>query len=130
LSGLGDILKKPYKIIQRMVSLIIRNYHPEKIILFGSYARGDAGPDSDADLLIVMNSGKNRRLRKIEILSSLAGIGLPKDIVIVTPDIIPGYLIEFLDKCGKFWKFDRGQVEKWTAEIKAGKTPDFGGNLY
>ena len=74
-----------------MVSLIIKNFHPEKIILFGSYARGDAGPDSDADLLIVMNSGKNRRLRKIEILSNLAGIGLPKDIVIVTPEELEKY---------------------------------------
>jgi predicted nucleotidyltransferase len=84
-------MKNPYRIIQRMVSLIIRDYHPEKIILFGSYARGDAGPDSDADLLIVMNAGKNRRLRKIEILSRLAGIGLPKDIVIVTPEELEKY---------------------------------------
>ena len=74
-----------------MVSLIIRDYHPEKIILFGSYARGDAGPDSDADLLIVMNAVKNRRLRKIEILSRLAGIGLPKDIVIITPEELEKY---------------------------------------
>ena len=58
-------MKNPQKIIQTMVSLITRNFHPEKIILFGSYARGDAGPDSDADLLIVMNTGKNRRLRKV-----------------------------------------------------------------
>jgi predicted nucleotidyltransferase len=84
-------LKNPQKIIQRMVSLISRNFNPEKIILFGSYARGDAGPDSDADLLIVMNTGKNRRLRKVEILSKLAGIGLPKDIVIVTPQELEKY---------------------------------------
>ena len=87
-------LKNPYKIIQKMVSLITKNFHPEKIILFGSYARGDAGPDSDADLLIVMNSGKNRRLRKIEILSNLAGIGLPKDIIIVTPEELEKYADE------------------------------------
>ncbi|MEI6424625.1 MAG: nucleotidyltransferase domain-containing protein, partial [Lentisphaerota bacterium] len=84
-------MKNPQKIIQTMVSLITRNFHPEKIILFGSYARGDAGPDSDADLLIVMNTGKNRRLRKVEILSKLAGIGLPKDIVIVTPQELEKY---------------------------------------
>ncbi len=66
-------------------------FRHEKIILFGSYARGDAGPDSDADLLIVMNTGKNRRLRKVEILSKLADIGLPKDIVIVTPQELEKY---------------------------------------
>lgn len=37
-------------------------------------------------------------------------------------------VIEFLGKCGKFWKND--QSEKWVAEIKDGKTPDFGGRLY
>ena len=39
--------------IRRMVDRIVRRFAPDKIILFGSYARGDAGPDSDVDLLIV-----------------------------------------------------------------------------
>jgi hypothetical protein len=37
-----------------MVERIVRQFKPDKIILFGSHARGDAGPDSDVDLLIVM----------------------------------------------------------------------------
>src|SRR5579875_1577019 len=40
--------------IQRMVRRIVRDFHPERVILFGSHARGEAGPDSDVDLLIVM----------------------------------------------------------------------------
>lgn len=39
-------------------------------------------------------------------------------------------VIEFLDKCGKFWKYDRSKREKWISEIKDGKTPDFGSSLY
>jgi hypothetical protein len=39
-------------------------------------------------------------------------------------------VIEFLDKCGKFWKYDRSKREKWISEIKDGKTPDFGPSLY
>ena len=39
-------------------------------------------------------------------------------------------VIEFLGKCGKFWKNDQGRIAKWTAEIKDGKTPDFGSSLY
>lgn len=39
-------------------------------------------------------------------------------------------VIEFLNKCGKVWKVDQGKVGKWTAEIKAGKIPDFGNSLY
>ena len=33
--------------IQEMVDRIVKQFDPEKIILFGSHARGDAGPDSD-----------------------------------------------------------------------------------
>src|SRR5215510_2505745 len=41
-------------LIDRMVKRIVKNFRPEKIILFGSHARGEAGPDSDVDLLVVM----------------------------------------------------------------------------
>ena len=40
--------------IDRMVKRIVRKFHPEQIILFGSHARGDAAPESDLDLLIVI----------------------------------------------------------------------------
>ncbi|MGQ9919054.1 MAG: nucleotidyltransferase domain-containing protein, partial [Bryobacteraceae bacterium] len=38
--------------IQRIVRRIVRQFHPERVILFGSHARGEAGPDSDVDLLV------------------------------------------------------------------------------
>ena len=41
--------------IDRMVKRIVRKFHPQQVILFGSQARGDAGPDSDVDLLVVMD---------------------------------------------------------------------------
>ena len=41
--------------IDRMVRRIVRKFQPEQVILFGSQARGDAGPDSDVDLLVVMD---------------------------------------------------------------------------
>jgi len=40
--------------IDEMVRRIVSQFHPDKIILFGSHARGEAGPDSDVDLLVVM----------------------------------------------------------------------------
>jgi len=40
--------------IHRMVNRIVKKFHPQQIILFGSHARGEAGPDSDVDLLVVM----------------------------------------------------------------------------
>lgn len=40
------------KEIERITAQLIEKYKPERIILFGSAARGDATPDSDVDLLI------------------------------------------------------------------------------
>ena len=40
--------------IQALADKIAREFQAEKIILFGSHARGDAGPDSDVDLLVIM----------------------------------------------------------------------------
>ena len=38
-----------------MVKRIVKRFQPKQVILFGSHARGDAGPDSDVDLLVVMD---------------------------------------------------------------------------
>ena len=42
-------------LIRRIVKRIVQEFDPEQVILFGSQARGDAGPDSDVDLLVVMD---------------------------------------------------------------------------
>jgi hypothetical protein len=38
-------------------------------------------------------------------------------------------VLEYLRLCAKFWSYDRGQIARWTAEINAGKIPEFGANL-
>ena len=38
-----------------MVARIVRRFHPDRVILFGSHARGTAGPDSDVDLLVELS---------------------------------------------------------------------------
>ena len=69
-----------------MVRRIIDLFDPERIILFGSHARGDARPDSDVDLLIVMPVEGSRREKAVEIGVALDDIPVAKDIVVVTPD--------------------------------------------
>jgi predicted nucleotidyltransferase len=68
-----------------MVRRIVERFDPERIILFGSYARGDAGPDSDVDLLVVMHVEGSRREKGVEIGVALHDIRLPKDIIVTTP---------------------------------------------
>jgi predicted nucleotidyltransferase len=72
--------------IQRMVDLIVERFRPEKIVLFGSHARGDAGKDSDVDLLVIMPVKGSKREKRVEIRSALRGIRIPKDIIISTPE--------------------------------------------
>jgi uncharacterized protein len=72
------------EIVQRLADA----YHPLQIYLFGSKARGTAGPDSDYDLLIVMRDDAPPELRSSQLAyKSLWGIGVgsPTD-VLVCPD--------------------------------------------
>lgn len=72
--------------INAMVRLIVARFHPEQVILFGSHARGDAGPDSDVDLLVVMPVKGSKRAKQVEIRLALHDIHLPKDIIVSTPE--------------------------------------------
>ena len=71
--------------IQEMVERIVTRFGPEKIILFGSHARGEGAADSDVDLLVVMNVSGSRRRQAVAIDLSLQGIPLPADIIVVPP---------------------------------------------
>jgi len=74
--------------VERMVDRIVERFHPQKIILFGSRARGDAQSGSDFDLLIVAPSDEPRWRRTVPVYRLLAGLGVPKDIVWWTPEEI------------------------------------------
>ena len=74
------------KDIQRMVTRIVKEFRPERVILFGSHARGEGGPDSDVDLLVVMPVEGSRRDKAIEIGVALHDIRIPKDIIVTTPE--------------------------------------------
>jgi uncharacterized protein len=70
------------------VRRIARQFDPLRIILFGSWARGDARPDSDIDLLVVLPHVENKRRVAVEILRALNGLPLSKDVVVTTPEEI------------------------------------------
>jgi predicted nucleotidyltransferase len=65
---------------------IVRRFRPDRIVLFGSQARGDARLDSDADLLVVIPGNAHRRHTEAAIYGSLAGIPLGTDVVVVHPE--------------------------------------------
>jgi len=72
------------EIVDEAVRRILSVAKPRRIILFGSAVRGTMGPNSDLDFLIVMPDGIHRRRTSVEIYKALRGIGLPKDVIVVT----------------------------------------------
>lgn len=72
--------------IRAMVGRIVEQFRPEKVILFGSHARGTAGPDSDVDLLVVMPIPGSRRRQATAIDLALADRELSLDLVVITPE--------------------------------------------
>lgn len=85
------------KILEKMLP-VIKKYQIREVILFGSYARGEATPNSDIDLAI--NYGdKCRGLSCIAFLSEVEGV-LDKPVDAVSLRQIPYYLIEPIKKEG------------------------------
>ena len=84
--------------IEEMVRRIVAEAQPRRIVVFGSAARGDFGPDSDVDLLVIVADGVHRRRTAQRLYGALRGIGVPFDIVVATEgDIerhgdVPGYV--------------------------------------
>ena len=72
-----------------VVGRIVEGFDPLRVILFGSRARGDAGPHSDVDLLVVMPDGiEDERRVTVEIRRLLRDMPVAKDVVVTTPEEI------------------------------------------
>ena len=72
--------------IESITSQIIEKYKPNKIILFGSAARGDLSPDSDADFLIIKQETPFYGGDRIRELSRIIDRNIPADFLIYRPD--------------------------------------------
>ena len=75
-------LVSPY--VPSLVEQVVRISHPLRIILFGSAARGQAGPESDVDLLVVVPDGTHRRHTAQRLYASIRHVGIPFDLLVAT----------------------------------------------
>ena len=71
--------------LQDMVLRVVEAFNPERIILFGSYASGEPTPDSDVDVLIVMEDGERPARRSARVARALLDVPFPIDILVRTP---------------------------------------------
>ncbi len=88
------------KAIESLVQKIVEAVHPLRIILFGSYARDKADPESDIDVLVVMPEGVHCRRTAQLLYRQIRGLGVPFDILVTTP----GALEKHKDNIGLIYR--------------------------
>jgi len=74
------------EILQKITERLLQEFHPDRIILFGSQARGIADDRSDVDILVVCPIEKNRRTLMVAMDRALKGLGIARDIVVLSPE--------------------------------------------
>jgi len=79
------------KTLADIVRRVVEAAQPEQIILFGSAARGEMGPDSDIDLLVIKGGKFNRWRLTTAIYRHLDGADAAVDVIVVTPEEVERY---------------------------------------
>ena len=94
-------------VIRRVLQRLVAEYAPRRVILYGSYARGEPGPDSDIDLLIVKETSARFLDRWTSVQRILSGThhAIPVDALVLTPEELEArlargdlFLAEILEK--------------------------------
>lgn len=76
----------PEPFLEKIIQRIVSKFNPYKIILFGSHAYGTPSEHSDIDLLVIMDTNEKPHKRAIPIRKLLKDIGIPKDVIVKTPE--------------------------------------------
>jgi predicted nucleotidyltransferase len=92
MAGMGNIAMDRFTppsagdpVLTEVVRRLVAAYHPLRVYLFGSTARGDAGSDSDYDLMVVVSDEAAPELQDCRAgYRALSGLGIAKDIVVWT----------------------------------------------
>jgi predicted nucleotidyltransferase len=69
------------EVIAEMTRRLVEYYHPVRICLFGSEARGEAGPDSDLDFMVVVPDDTPEHVMRSGDIYSILSFGIPKDVI-------------------------------------------------
>ncbi len=92
--------------LEEIVERIAGHFHPEKIILFGSYAHGEATEESDVDLLVVAQTDLPPRDRFPAVSRLLADFPVAFDVIVKTPEefrrwrAVVNHIVYFADNYG------------------------------
>ncbi len=80
-------------ILKDMTNRLVKEFKPDKIILFGSHAWGNPTQDSDLDMMVVVSDSDERPAKRAQrAYRCLRGINVPKDILVKTSKEINKFL--------------------------------------
>lgn len=94
-------------ILSEATRRLVEQFHPQRVILIGSQARGSSNPRSDVDFLVICPVQGSRRLLMVAMDRALSGLNIARDIIVLTPEEyerdrnIPGTIARPADKEGR-----------------------------
>ena len=94
-------------LLEHVTKTIVEHFHPKRIVVFGSHARGEASPDSDLDLFIEMDTPRRPPDRAVEVSEVFGLRPWSMDIIVYTPEEVRrlrhvnGTILSVIEKEGK-----------------------------
>lgn len=85
---MGPVLAPAMEKLPEAIELLVKGFDPLRIFVFGSHARGEASPDSDLDLLVVVPHLGDKRETAVDMTKALRGLRAAIDVVPTDPDEI------------------------------------------
>jgi predicted nucleotidyltransferase len=96
------------KIIQQAVDRLVAASNPSKVILFGSYARGDATEDSDLDLMVIEPEVSDKCGEMVRLRQALRPLRIPVDVLVYSQDYVDEW--GHLPGTALYWALTEGRV--------------------
>lgn len=96
------------KTIQQAVARLVAAANPSKVILFGSYARGDATEDSDLDLMVIEREVANKFDEMVRLRQTLRPLRIPVDVLVYSQNYVDEW--GHLPGTALYWALHEGKV--------------------
>lgn len=94
--------------IKQAVDRLVTAANPSKVILFGSYARGDATEESDLDLMVIERELPNKFEEMIRLKQVLRSLHIPVDVLVYSEEYVQEW--GHLPGSALFWALQEGKV--------------------